>query len=72
LKKKNQSNSKPAEKNNAAAEGKITQAVERIVRDGAFVHCYLACGHMLTVQCSEASAPSSMECWAYEAERNGS
>jgi hypothetical protein len=70
--KKSQSNSKPADKTNAAAEGKIIRAVERIERDNAFVHCYLACGHMLTLHESEVSAPSSMECWACEAERNES
>ena len=70
--KKSQSSGKPAEKKNAAAEGKIIRAVERIERDNAFVHCYLACGHMLTMQEAELSAaPTSMECWACEAERNG-
>jgi hypothetical protein len=61
-------NSKPADKNHAAAEGKIIRAVVRIVRDDAFVHCYLACGHMLTLHKGEVSSPSSMECWACEAE----
>jgi len=70
--KKSQSNRKPVAKNNATAEGKITQAVVRIVRHDTLAHCYLACGHMLTLPKGEVSAPSSMECWACEAERNGS
>jgi hypothetical protein len=68
--KKSQPNSKPADEKNAAAEGKVRRAVTRIVRDGALVHCHLACGHMLTLHKGEVSAPSSMECWACEAERN--
>jgi hypothetical protein len=68
--KKSQSNSKPAEEKDATADGKIIRAVERIERDNTFVHCYLACGHMLTLPKGEVSAPSSMECWACEAERN--
>ena len=68
--KKSQPNSKPADQKAPTADGKIIRAVERIQRDGAFVHCYLACGHMLTLHKGEVSAPSSMECWACEAERN--
>jgi hypothetical protein len=68
--KKSQPNSKPVDKNNAAADGKIIRAVVRIVRHDTLVHCYLACGHMLTLPKGEVSAPSSMECWACEAERN--
>jgi hypothetical protein len=68
--KKRQPNNKPVDKKDAIANGKIVQAVVRIVRDDAFVHCYLACGHMLTLPKGEVSAPSSMECWACEAERN--
>jgi hypothetical protein len=71
--KKSQPNSKPTVKKDATADGKIVQGVVRIVRDGTLVHCYLACGHMLTFHAQEVSAaPSSMECWACEAERNGS
>jgi len=68
--KKHQPNSEPADENHAAAYGKVRRAVTRIVRDGALVHCHLACGHMLTLHKGEVSAPSSMECWACEAERN--
>ena len=35
-------------RNNLAKEHKITQRIERTVRDSSFVHCYLACGHMIT------------------------
>ncbi|HZL70773.1 MAG TPA: hypothetical protein VFC29_25960 [Candidatus Limnocylindrales bacterium] len=55
-----------------AAEQKIMQPVVRIVREGTFfVHCYLACGHMVTVQNEDVSEspPSSMECWACEASK---
>jgi hypothetical protein len=70
--KKSQSNSEPADKNNATAEGKITRAIERIERDGTLLHYHLACGHMLTFHAQEVSASaSSIECWACEAERNG-
>ena len=60
--------SKPVNKKDATGESKFTRAVARIVRDGTLVHCYLACGHMLTMHKDEISAPSSMECWACEAE----
>jgi hypothetical protein len=66
---KSQSSSKPADKKDATADGKIVQGVVRIVRDGTLVHCYLACGHMLTMHSSEVVAvPSSLECWACKAE----
>jgi hypothetical protein len=52
-----------------AAEQKIMQPVVRIVREGIFfVHCYLACGHMVTMRNEDLteSPPSSMKCWACE------
>jgi hypothetical protein len=71
--KKSESKGKPVEETKAAEEGKFRQAVLRIVRQGTLAHCYLACGHMLTMQEAELSAAlTSMECWAREAERNGS
>jgi hypothetical protein len=70
--KKSQPSSEPADKKDATGEGKFRQSVTRMVRDGTLVHCYLACGHMLTIHSSEVASPSSMECWACEAERKKS
>ena len=55
---------------NPAAEPKTTQPVLRIVREGAFVHCYLACGHMVTMHKEDLKEPSppSIKCWACEEE----
>ena len=55
---------------NVAAEQEIMQPVIRTVRENSFVHCYLACGHMITVHREDLkeSSPSSMECWACEEE----
>jgi hypothetical protein len=51
-----------------AAERKIMRQVVRTVRVSTFfVHCYLACGHMVTMH-KEDPAPSSIECWACEEE----
>ena len=69
--KKRESNSRPVDKNNPTADGKNRQTVVRIVRDGTFVHCYLACGHMLTMHSGEVASPSSLDCWACEAETQG-
>jgi hypothetical protein len=50
------------------------QPIVRIVREGMFVaHCYLACGHMITMHkedLEESVSPSSIECWACEEESN--
>ncbi|MGO9516218.1 MAG: hypothetical protein ACLPND_04160 [Candidatus Korobacteraceae bacterium] len=56
---------------NVAAEQEIMQPVVRTVRENSFVHCYLACGHMITVHREglKESSPSSMECWACEEEQ---
>jgi hypothetical protein len=70
--KKSQPSSDPSDKKAATASGKVRRAVVRIARDDTLAHCYLACGHMLTFPKGEVSAPSTMECWACEAERNGS
>jgi len=45
---------------------KIGQAVVRTVSEGALVHFYLACGHLITVQKGDlkGAAPTEMECWA--------
>jgi hypothetical protein len=36
-----------------AAEEKIMQPVVRTVRQGTIVHCYLKCGHLITVHSEE-------------------
>jgi hypothetical protein len=66
--KKSQPSSNPPDNKAATEDRKVTQTVVRIVRDDTLVHCYLACGHMLTLHKGEVSAPSSIECWACEAE----
>lgn len=53
-----------------AAERKIMQQVVRTVQESPLVHCYLACGHMITLHQEipvEKLAPS-IECWACEEE----
>jgi hypothetical protein len=62
-----------------AAEQKNMQPIVRTVRVSSFfVHCYLACGHMVTMpqeylkESSPTSSPASIECWACEEEsKNG-
>jgi hypothetical protein len=58
---------------NLAAEYKITQRIERTVRDLGFVHCYLACGHMITTMAKDdlKGSPPSIECWACEEAKDG-
>lgn len=54
-----------------AAKEKIMKLVLRMVEDATFVHCYLNCGHLITVDSKEfKTLPShrSIECWACEAE----
>jgi hypothetical protein len=53
-----------------AAKQKDVQPVLHTVRGGSFVHCYLACGHMITLRKGDLKEPSlsSMECWACEEE----
>ena len=55
------------------AEQKIMQPVLRTVRENSFVHCYLACGHMITMHKEDLkeSSSSSIECWACEEESKG-
>lgn len=45
---------------------KLVRAVVRTVSEGALVHVYLACGHLITVQRGDLknAAPTEMECWA--------
>ena len=58
------------EEGNSAAEPKIKPSVIHIVREGSFVHCHLACGHMITMHPEDLkeSPPSAIECWACEEE----
>jgi hypothetical protein len=55
------------------------QPIVRTVRVSSFfVHCYLACGHMVTMpqedlkESSPTSSPASVECWACEEEAKNS
>jgi len=49
-----------------ASKPKVVQAVVRAVTEGAFVHFYLACGHLITIEKGELKGPSpaQMRCWA--------
>ena len=51
---------------NLAAKQEILQPIIRTVRESSFVHCYLACGHVITMHKEDLkeSSPSSIECWA--------
>jgi len=54
-----------------AAEEKIMRRVVRTVRDGTLVHCYLECGHLITVHSEEyreSSSPALIDCWACKEE----
>jgi len=59
-----------AHEKNLAAEQEIMQPVIRTVRETSFVHCYLACGHLITMHPRDLkeSSSSSMQCWACEEE----
>jgi hypothetical protein len=54
--------------NALALEQQIMQPVVHTVQEAAFVHCYLKCGHMVTVHKVDLEElPSfSIECWACE------
>jgi len=49
----------------------IMQKIVRTVQQSFFVHCYLACGHLITVHKIDLKEPfpASIECWACEEER---
>jgi hypothetical protein len=54
-----------------AAEPKIMRRVVRVVRESIWVHCYLSCEHVITVQqqnLKESSPHPLIECWACEEE----
>ncbi|MGO9515557.1 MAG: hypothetical protein ACLPND_00780 [Candidatus Korobacteraceae bacterium] len=45
---------------------KAVQAVVRVVTENTFVHFYLACGHLITMEKAElkGASPSQITCWA--------
>jgi hypothetical protein len=53
-----------------AAKSKIMRLVVRTVRESVFVHFYLVCGHMITMNKEDVkeTSPISIECWACEKE----
>ena len=52
-----------------AAEGKFMQPIVRAVWEGLLVHCYLKCGHLITMPKEDLGESStSIKCWACEAE----
>jgi hypothetical protein len=50
------------------------QLVLRSISESAFIHFYLACGHLVTVARGDLGTelPSVLDCWACAAERSGS
>lgn len=67
--KKRKSASETAAQNDPPrAQHKIVQSVVRTVWEGLLVHCYLECGHLITMPTEELGELSiSIECWACEA-----
>jgi hypothetical protein len=59
-----------AHQNDVAAGRKIMRSVVRTVQESSWVHCYLSCGHMITMHKEDLkeSSRSSIECWACEEE----
>jgi hypothetical protein len=54
-----------------AAKPRFMQRIMRTVHEYPLVHCYLKCGHMITVHpedINKSPSLSSMECWACEEE----
>ena len=54
-----------------AAEQEIMRRVVCTVRESIWLHCYLACGHMITLRredLEKSLSPSPIECWACEEE----
>ena len=66
--------SKVYDSTSMAAPRKIMQPILRTVHDGVLVHCYLACGHLITLRKEDMHrpSPSEMECWACEEEQTTS
>jgi hypothetical protein len=59
-----------AHQNDTAAERKVMQSVVRTVQESSFVHCYLTCGHVITMHKEDVkeSPRPSIECWACKEE----
>jgi hypothetical protein len=54
-----------------AAERRFMQRIMRTVYQYPLVHCYLACGHMITVDANDINkspSPTSIECWSCKEE----
>jgi hypothetical protein len=50
---------------------RFKQRIMRTVHQYPLVHCYLACGHMITVDSGDINkspSPSAIECWACKEE----
>jgi hypothetical protein len=70
LKRSNSHRKIEAHQSDAAAEPIVTRPVVRTAEEGTLLHCYLACGHMLTFHRDDLKEPSppSIKCWACEEE----
>lgn len=65
-KKPNSDNKNKTHQKELSSEQEFMQPVRHMVREGSFVHCYLACGHMITMHKEDLkeSSLSSIKCWA--------
>ncbi len=71
--KKRKPEAKSATRNNTAAEHSNMRSLVRTVWEGALVHCYLECGHLITLHKEElGETATSIECWACEASNKDS
>ena len=57
---------RPEKTEQEASKPQTMQAVVRVEEDFNFVHFYLACGHLITVNKNDLrnKHPEQMECWA--------
>jgi len=49
-----------------SSKPKVVQPVVRVVTENSFVHFYLACGHLITIEKGELKGPlpAQIRCWA--------
>jgi len=54
-----------------SSKPKALQTVVRVVTENSFVHFYLSCGHLITMEKGELKGPlpAQMSCWACLQER---
>ena len=57
-----------------SSKPKAVQPVVRVVTENSFVHFYLACGHLITMEKGDmkGALPVQMNCWACQRENEKS